>query len=252
WVTGQVDDQPRIQRGPCDIVSGVHAVFSTLVALAVRASKGEGVHVESTMVEAALNAAAEQLVEYGAYGQVMAREGNRSPWAAPQGLYLCGDGTWLALSVESDSQWSALCGALGAPDWLADAGLAGHAGRRARQDELDPVLQKWAAERTARGAVEALVAAGVPAGEVFDQRFLSSHPQLIARRFFEDLDHPVIGRQPVAGPPFRFSSIGRWMTRAAPTLGQHNYEVFESLGMSEADVKALEAEGIIGERPAGL
>jgi crotonobetainyl-CoA:carnitine CoA-transferase CaiB-like acyl-CoA transferase len=252
WVTGQVDDQPRIQRGPCDIVSGVHAVFSTLVALGVRASKGEGVHVESTMVEAALNAAAEQLVEYGAYGQVMAREGNRSPWAAPQGLYLCGDGKWLALSVESDAQWSALCGALGAPDWLADAGLAGHAGRRARQGELDPVLQNWAAERAATEAVEALVAAGVPAGEVFDQRFLSSHPQLIARRFFEDLDHPVIGRQPVAGPPFRFSSIGGWMTRAAPTLGQHNYEVFESLGMSEADVKALEAEGIIGERPAGL
>ncbi len=61
-----------------------------------------------------------------------------------------------------------------------------------------------------------------------------------------------MGRQPVAGPPFRFSSVARWTTRPAPTLGQHNHEVLESLGMSETEVKALEADGIIGERPAGL
>jgi crotonobetainyl-CoA:carnitine CoA-transferase CaiB-like acyl-CoA transferase len=252
WVTGHIDDQPRIQRGPCDIVSGVHAVFSTLVALNVRAARGEGVHVESTMVEAALNAAAEQLVEYGAYGHVMAREGNRSPWAAPQGLYLCGDGRWLALSVETDTQWTSLCAALEASDWMNDRGLASHAGRRARQDSLDPVLRQWAAERTSTAAVDDLIAAGVPAGEVFDQRFLSTHPQLKARRFFEVVDHPVVGRQPVAGPPFRFSSVTDWTTRPAPTLGQHNYEMFEDLGMPEAEIKGLEADGVIGERPAGL
>jgi crotonobetainyl-CoA:carnitine CoA-transferase CaiB-like acyl-CoA transferase len=252
WVTGHVDDQPRIQRGPCDIVSGVHAVFSTLVALNVRAAKGEGVHVESTMVEAALNAAAEQIVEYGAYGHVMAREGNRSPWAAPQGLYLCGDRQWLALSVETDRQWRSLCDVVGASDWLHDRGLASHTGRRAGQDTLDSRLREWAAARSSTDAVYALVGAGVPAGDVFDQRFLSSHPQLVARRFFEELDHPVVGRQLVAGPPFRFSSVARWMTRPAPTLGQHNNEVFEDLGMSETEIKGLEADGIIGERPAGL
>ncbi len=252
WVTGHVDDQPRIQRGPCDIVSGVHAVFSTLVALNVRAAKGEGVHLESTMVEAALNAAAEQIVEYGAYGHVMAREGNHSPWAAPQGLYLCRDGKWLALSVETSAQWTSLCAVLEASDWLNDPGLATHAGRRAHQDALDTVLREWAAERSSAPAVDALIAAGVPAGEVFDQRFLSTHPQLMARRFFEEVDHPVVGRQPVAGPPFRFSSVARWTTRPAPTLGQHNYEILEGLGMSEAEVKGLESDGVIGERPAGL
>jgi crotonobetainyl-CoA:carnitine CoA-transferase CaiB-like acyl-CoA transferase len=252
WVTGHVDDQPRIQRGPCDIVSGVHAVFSTLVALNVRAAKGYGVHVESTMVEAALNAAAEQIVEYGAYGHVMAREGNRSPWAAPQGLYMCGDGRWLALSVETDAQWRSLCALVDASDWLVDPGLASQAGRRAGQDALDSRLREWASARSSTAAVEALVGVGVPAGDVFDQRFLSSHPQLVARRFFEELDHPVVGLRPVAGPPFRFSSIDHWMTRPAPTLGQHNHEVLQGVGMSETEVKALEADGIIGERPAGL
>jgi crotonobetainyl-CoA:carnitine CoA-transferase CaiB-like acyl-CoA transferase len=252
WVTGHVDDQPRIQRGPCDIVSGVHAVFSTLVALNVRATRGEGVHVESTMVEAALNAAAEQIVEYGAYGHVMAREGNRSAWAAPQGLYMCRDGRWIALSVETSTQWTSLCTVLQASDWLNDPRLESHAGRRAHQDALDPVLRGWAAERSSTAAVAALIDAGVPAGDVFDQRFLSTHPQLMARRFFEVVDHPVVGHQPVAGPPFRFSSVSRWTTRPAPTLGQDNYELLEAVGMSEAEIKGLGADRVIGERPAGL
>jgi crotonobetainyl-CoA:carnitine CoA-transferase CaiB-like acyl-CoA transferase len=253
WVTGHVDDQPRIQRGPCDIVSGVHAVFSALVAVAQRSISGEGAHVESTMVEAALNAAAEQLVEYGAYGQIMGREGNRSPWAAPQGLYRSRDGQWLALSVETDAQWSSLCAVLDLPEWQADSGLASHFGRRGRQDELDVPLRAWAAARDAAAAVDQLVARGIPAGTAFDPRIVSTHPQLVARQFFEELDHPIVGRYRAAGPPFRYASVPRWMKQAAPTLGQHNHDVLENvLGMTESEVKALEADGIIGDRPAGL
>jgi crotonobetainyl-CoA:carnitine CoA-transferase CaiB-like acyl-CoA transferase len=253
WVTGHVDDQPRIQRGPCDIVSGVHAVFSALVAIAQRSISGHGAHVESTMVEGALNAAAEQLVEYGAYGKVMGREGNRSPWAAPQGLYRSRDGQWLALSVETDAQWASLCAVMEVPEWLADPGLASHAGRRARHDELDVPLRAWAAARDAAIAVGQLVAGGVPAGTAFDPRIVSTHPQLVARQFFEELDHPIVGTYRAAGPPFRYASVPRWMKQAAPTLGQHNHDVLEGvLGMTESEVKALEADGIIGDRPVGL
>jgi crotonobetainyl-CoA:carnitine CoA-transferase CaiB-like acyl-CoA transferase len=253
WVTGHVDDQPRIQRGPCDIVSGVHAVFSTLVALEVRAARGEGVHVESTMVEAALNAAAEQLVEYGKYGHVMQREGNRSPWAAPQGLYRTADGQWVAVSVETDAHWSSLCDLLQQPAWAADPGLSGLAGRRRGHDQLDQAIADWAITRDAEAAVEALVGCGVPAGLVADQRFLHLRPQFAVRGFFEELDHPVVGRQAFPGPPFRFGSVDHWLRRPAPTLGQDNDEILQGLlGLSEQEVKSLEEDGIIGARPAGL
>jgi crotonobetainyl-CoA:carnitine CoA-transferase CaiB-like acyl-CoA transferase len=82
WVTGHRDDQPRIPRGPCDPLAGVHAAFAILVALAERTASGRGHHVESTMVESALNVAAEQVVEWTAYGALLARQGNRSPLAA--------------------------------------------------------------------------------------------------------------------------------------------------------------------------
>lgn len=62
WVTGHPDDQPRLPRGPCDPLAGAHAAFAILVALAERAASGRGHHVESAMVESALNVAAEQVV----------------------------------------------------------------------------------------------------------------------------------------------------------------------------------------------
>jgi crotonobetainyl-CoA:carnitine CoA-transferase CaiB-like acyl-CoA transferase len=86
WRTGHPEDQPRIQRGPCDPLAGMHAAFALLVALAERERSGRGHRVECTMVEGALNAAAEQLVEWSAYGRALGRMGNRSPEATPQGL----------------------------------------------------------------------------------------------------------------------------------------------------------------------
>jgi crotonobetainyl-CoA:carnitine CoA-transferase CaiB-like acyl-CoA transferase len=121
WVTGHPEDQPRIPRGPCDPVAGMHAAVAFLVALAERSATGHGHHVESTMVESALNVAAEQVIEWSAYGNLVQRDGNRSPLAAPQGLYPCAGGQpgaekWLALSIATDSQWRALCRALADPN----------------------------------------------------------------------------------------------------------------------------------------
>jgi crotonobetainyl-CoA:carnitine CoA-transferase CaiB-like acyl-CoA transferase len=254
WVTGHVDDQPRIQRGPCDPLAGMHAAWATLVALAEREVRGEGLAVECTMVEGALNAAAEQVVEYTAYGHLLEREGNRSPHAAPQGLYACrGEEQWLALSIASDAQWQALREVLGRPAWAEEASLATHAGRRAAHDRIDRELSRWAAERELGPSVEALLARGVPAAPVVDPRTTHTHPQLVARGFYETAEHPVVGPYTVPTVPFRFASRERWLRRGAPALGQHNREILgELLGLPEAELGALEKQAVIGTRPAGV
>jgi crotonobetainyl-CoA:carnitine CoA-transferase CaiB-like acyl-CoA transferase len=254
WLTGHVDDQPRIQRGPCDPLAGMHAAFATLVALAERDATGTGHHLECTMVEGALNAAAEQVIEYTAYGQVMQREGNRSPYAARQNLYACrGTEQWLALSVASDAQWQSLVELLGSPDWATAPDLASHAGRRAAHDRLDEALSAWAAERELAPTVSALLAKGIPAGAVVDPRTAPTHPQLRARGFYEPLEHPVVGSHPLCTVPFRYVSARSWLRRPAPTLGQHNREILaELLGLSAEKLDALEAREVIGNRPRGV
>jgi crotonobetainyl-CoA:carnitine CoA-transferase CaiB-like acyl-CoA transferase len=257
WLTGHRDDQPRIQRGPCDPLAGMHAAFSCLVALAERERTGEGVHVECTMVEGALNAAAEQLLEFTAYGARMERDGNRCPEHAPQGLYPClgsepGTERWLALSVQDDAAWAALKGVLGRPGWADAPELATLAGRRARHDAIDAELRPFFAGREREKLVEELRAAGVAASALEDPRAASAHPQMVARGFYELFEHPLVGRHDSPGAPFRYASVGSWLTGAAPTLGQHNREILGSvLGLAEAELDALEAEGVIGTRLEG-
>ena len=253
WVTGFADDQPRIQRGPCDPNAGMHSAFATMVALQRRDRTGVGSLVEVPMVEAALNVAAEVVIEWTAYGRSLGRDGNRSWRAAPQGIYRCaGHEHWLALSIQTDAEWASLGRILEAPDLASDPRLASVAGRRARHDELDARIGAWAAARSVDDAVSALVAAGIPGGQVVDPRRTSQHPQLVTRRFTEVVEHPIIGETPLVGLPFRFASVDRWVRSMAPTLGQHNAEVLGVLlGVSDDELSALESAGVIGTRPKG-
>jgi crotonobetainyl-CoA:carnitine CoA-transferase CaiB-like acyl-CoA transferase len=253
WITGHADDQPRIQRGPCDPLAGMHAAFATQVALAEREHTGRGHLLECTMVEGALNAAAELAVEWSAYGVELNRDGNRGPQGAPQNVYACaGEENWLALVVRDDTEWAALKDLLGNPAWSNDAELSTHAGRRNKHQVIDDALSSWAASQELDDAVRALLDRGIPAAPVWDARIQSKHPQFIARSFFEEIDHPVCGRIPIVRPPFRFATVDRWNRTPAPTMGQHNHEVLGELGLSEAEIAELEHDEVIGTRPKGL
>jgi crotonobetainyl-CoA:carnitine CoA-transferase CaiB-like acyl-CoA transferase len=254
WMTGERWDQPRIQQGLCDPNAGAHTVFALLVALAERDVTGEGSHVELPMVESSLNAGAELIIEATAYGNQLVRDGNRSPGAAPQGLYACrGVDQWLVVSIETDDQWQGFVRALGSPSWATDPALASHAGRREHHDAIDEHVMQWCAELDVAGAVELLVSQGIPAGIARDPRLVSTHPQFQHRGFTEVMVHPIVGELPVPVLPFRFDDIDRWLRRPAPTLGEHNHEILvDELGLSEDQYSELEEHGVIGTRPIGV
>jgi crotonobetainyl-CoA:carnitine CoA-transferase CaiB-like acyl-CoA transferase len=260
WVTGHPEDQPRVPRGPCDPVAGMHGAFALLVAMALRARTGRGHLVESPLAEAALNIAAEQVVEWTAYRRLLGREGNRSALAAPQGLYPCaedgpGEGPptarWLALSVTSDEQWRALRSAMGDPPWAADPAFDTHAGRRARHDALDAGVAAWTRTRRRAELAMELRRLGIVASEVADpSRLIQANPQLRHRRYFETPEHPVAGAMPLPGMPYRFEGVERWTRTPAPTLGRDNRAVLcEMLGVSDDEYARLCADGVIGTRP---
>jgi crotonobetainyl-CoA:carnitine CoA-transferase CaiB-like acyl-CoA transferase len=236
----------------------MHAAFAVLVALAARDATGEGQLVESPLLDSALNMTAEQVIEYTATGTVLSRDGNRSPSAAPQGLYACHapaalgtlDEQWLAVSVANDEQWQALVKVLGSPQWALDPQLASHAGRRAAGDLLDERLGAWALGRDLAETVDTLIAAGVPAARLTSPRALLANPHLVARGYLEDVSNDVVGTHPVPGLPLRMSGVDRWIRESAFLVGQHNEEVLSGiLGLAKEDLDRLEAAGIIGTQP---
>lgn len=254
WMTGPSDGLPVIPGGVCDPIAGLHAAFAAIVALEARDAAGEGMQVECAMVEAALNVAAEPLLEYEAYGTSLARDGNRGPGAAPQGVYRAsGDDEWVAVALVDGGAWPALARLIGRADLAGDPRLASEAGRRARADEVDDAIRAWMSRHRPEAAVRQLRDAGAAAARVARAADLLDDAQLHARGFWEEVTHPVVGTFLTPGMPFRLGSMpDRWMRSAAPLLGQHNMEVLTEAGYTVEGIAALEAAGVIGSRPAGL
>ncbi|HME48052.1 CoA transferase [Mycobacterium sp.] len=257
WLTGYPDETPYEPYSVGDPNAGIHALNALLLALEHKRRTGRGVLVEAAMVDAALNIAAEQVIEYSAYGALLQRAGNRGPAAAPQNLYQTSEidefgraDCWVAVAVATDEQWAGLRNAIGRPDWAMDPGLSTATGRRERHDLIDKHLAAWCRTRSGDDVVECLWAAGVPVGRVMQPHRQTELGQLAFRRFFEDVDHPVNPATPHSTLPMRFSrGPQRFHTRHAPLLGEHNRELLTGLGLTDPEVDQLEADGVIGRAP---
>jgi crotonobetainyl-CoA:carnitine CoA-transferase CaiB-like acyl-CoA transferase len=255
WITGY-EDLPLVIRGACDPSGGMQAVFALMLALEERRRTGQGQLVEVPLLENALNIAAEQVIEYSAYGELLTRQENRGPVSAPQGLYACApDGDqaqYVAIAIATDEHWSALRELMGDPEWARGDDLSSSRGRRARHDEIDERIDAWLADQPRRDAAERLVSAGIPASEAINAHRVMPNAQLEARAFYQTMVHPETGETRYPGFPMRFSAFGPNLHRSPPpTLGQHNEEILcGDLGLSKAEVDSLEEQQIIGERPS--
>ena len=73
-------------------------------------------------------------------------------------------------------------------------------------------------------------------------------PQLDARGYYEEVEHPVTGPHRYPGWPFRMTpGPSRHHRFAPPTLGQHNEEILRRLGLTDDDLEELRARHVIGE-----
>lgn len=232
WITGYPDDVPTAPRGPCDGLAAVHAAFAALCALEFRRRTGSGQLVEVPMIETVLNATARQVIEFDASATILTRNGNRGHDMALQNLYACeGDDAWIAVSVRDDSDRAALAALLG------------------QQDIDDARMADWFAGRTLAQAVQALLDVGVPAAPVVLPTEIGDNPQLQNRRFLETLHHPRVGPVRYPRPPIAPEN-GGFVTRPAPTLGEHNREVLCGLlGVSDEEFAQLERDAVIGTSP---
>jgi crotonobetainyl-CoA:carnitine CoA-transferase CaiB-like acyl-CoA transferase len=258
WLTGYPDVNPVSPYCLADPNAGIHAVIGLLLGLEHRRRTGDAVLVEAAMVDAALNVAAEQIVEYSAYGALLERAGNRGPVAAPQNIYRTADvdeqghaDSWVAIAAATDEQWLVLRDALGRPGWAMERALLDAAGRRAQHDTIDEHLAAWCQARSGDEIVDCLWKAGVPVGKVMQPHQQGELPQLLFREFFEAVEHPVAGTARHSTLPIRFSGgPQRFLHRHAPLLGEHTRKVLAEVGLTEEELDELEAEGVTGTAPA--
>ena len=230
-----------------DTIAPRFVASAVMAALDHTRRTGEGQHIDASQLEMSLQFLGPELMDYQLNGHLASRCGNVSRDAAPHGVYKCaGDDQWCAIAVDSDTQWFALCRALGNPVWSQDPVLKTVRGRLAKQADLNHHISAWTAGQAPAAVAEQLLKEHVPAGPVQRSSDLLRDPQLIHRNFYRYHDHPEIGNAPYAGHQFRIRDYDAGPRTAAPMIGQHSFEVMsELLGLDDVEIGELYAAGAI-------
>ncbi len=230
-----------------DHAAGLVAALALLGAIEYRHRTGKGQYIDVSEVEAMASLLGNAILEYTITGKPPEPAGNHSNEAAPYGVYRCrGEDRWCAISVSSDDEWRGFKQAAGNPPWAEDRKFATLSGRLENAEELDRLVEMWTREHTAEEVIALLQGQGVAAGVVQDATDLAKDPQLKARNFFIELDHPELGRTISDTTPIKLSATPAKYRRAAPVKGQDNDYIYgKLLGLTGNELAELKKQGII-------
>ena len=247
-ITGYPGTYPRVLGGIFpDLATGCYCVLAVLQALYHRSNTGEGQYIEATMTEALTSLIPEAVADYTMNGIEPELVGNRERGKAPHDVYRCmGDQKWVAISVEDDSQWQAMCLTMGHPEWATDPRFADNESRWKNQDDLVPLIESWTESREAYEVMHTLQQAGVAAGPTLNSADLLKDPHLNERDFVAWVDHPENGRRQMGTVSWRIDGERLHPIRHAPLMGEHNeYVLGQLLHLDSQEIDRLTEAGVV-------
>ena len=230
-----------------DYVAPRFTAIALLAALEHRRLTGAGQYLDVAQGESSLHFLGPAILDYTVNGRVMKRMGNQSLEWAPHAVFPCkGEDRWVAIAVETDAQWLALCGTIEHEGWATDLQLVLPAGRLSRRAELEAVIAEWTSLRSQEEVETLLQLAQVPCHRLSCGPDAFADPQLIHRKHFVTLEHPEHGPVPLESSRMRFSRTPGETRAPGPTFGQHNEFVLRDiLGLDDEEIGELVAAGAL-------
>jgi len=250
-VTGEPDDRPgggpqRAGYSASDMSAGMYAITAILAALHHReAVSGKGQYIDLALLDSQVALLSHVAANYFMTGNVPKRLGNVSANASPWGSFPCADES-VVIAVGNDTQFLHLCETMGRPELAADARFATTPDRVRRRDELTGVLNEILPTRRALEWVEALDAAGVPCGPIYNIEQMLQDPQIRHRGMEIHQDHPLGKEVRTIANPIKFSQTPLAPNTPPPMQGQHTREVLaDLLQLDDVQQQALRAAKVI-------
>lgn len=224
------------------------AAVSIMAALYQRATTGVGQYCDVSVHECSRIGLYPWMVPIYSYGL---NPGDPPP--PPEGrlgasiypVYPCKDGFVRVVAI-TPRQWKALVRVLGEPEVLRLPEWQEFMYRIANAADLYALMLEFTTEYTMAELFEAGHREGVPVVPIYDLADFVDSPNAKARRFFVELDHPVVGKFDYPGPPYKWTETSCQIRRPAPCLGEHNEEIYgRELGLTKDDLAALRLAGVI-------
>jgi CoA:oxalate CoA-transferase len=244
-VTGY-PDRPGV-RTPAtfiDMGMGIHLATGILAALIARGRTDRGQKVEVAMQDVCVPAMTRNLAIVFD-GSMVGRLGNRHPGISPSNNYATEDGE-ISIFCLIEQHWQELLKLMKREDLNSDSRFGTAITRHQIADEVDGVVQAFAASFKRDDLVALLVEHGIPCAPVRSVEEVAFDPELAQREMLKDSNYPGRESIKVLGTPLKLSEIDdRRPAVPPPTLGEHTEEVLASIGVAGAELQRLREEGVI-------
>lgn len=231
------DDPQRVGVPIADLLSGMNGAFGVLAALVERNRTGQGKVVRTSLLASLIGVHAFQGTRTTVAGEVPQAQGNHHPSIAPYGLFTCKDGS-VQISVGSEKLWQSFAAAFGLDP--AAPGFGSNAERVRNRSEVIAAVEQAFADYGAEELLERLNDAGIPAGKVRSLDEVYAWEQVASQGLVVDVEHPLLGRVSLPGPPLRFFAPGDAAETtltghdAPPLLDEDGPAIREWLGLAPA------------------
>jgi crotonobetainyl-CoA:carnitine CoA-transferase CaiB-like acyl-CoA transferase len=247
YISGEPGAPVKAAAPYVDFSTALLCAMGTLAAILHRERTGEGQEVKGTLLGTALAAFGSHLAEQGATGINRIGSGNRVQTSAPSAVFPTRDGHVLTHVVGNGlfRRWAKLMG--DEARWTGDELYRSDASRGAHSEAILERMADWCAARTTAEALDALDAAGLPAGPIYTPQQALDDPQVAAMNFLHSIaDYPGLNRPvPVSGLPVDLSATPGTPPGRPPLLGEHTDAVLDELGYTPAEITALKEQGVV-------
>ena len=254
YMTGLPDRPMRAGTSIVDITGGMFGVLAILAALRERDRTGRGTHITSALFETTAFLVGQHMAQHAVLGQEPLPMSIRQPAWGVYDLFECRDAEKLFVAVVSDTGWRALCDEFALDALGADASLATNGGRVEQRATLIPLLQRLFLGMDRREASRRLEAAGLPFAEINKPSDLAEDPHLSLGGFsaVKMLAGAQAGQAvPLPRLPLEMDGERLGLTRDPPAAGEHTREIARLANLSEDEVDALIAEGVLMASDSG-
>ena len=244
---GFPDKPPALPNlGLADMVAGLNGVSATLIALReAEKDQGRGQVVDVSLLEPLVSILGPDAALHKLTGEVQPRMGNRTSITAPRNAYATADGKWLGLSASTQRMSERLLEAIGRPDMNEDPRFRTSADRIANVEPLDEAIGAFIATRTLADNLAFFEAAEVTVGPIYDASELPQDVHVRERAILVELPDADLGRLPMHNVTPRLSRSPGAIRTPAPSVGQHNAEIYGNLGLDAQTLAELSEEGTI-------
>jgi crotonobetainyl-CoA:carnitine CoA-transferase CaiB-like acyl-CoA transferase len=244
-ITGKPGEGPmRVGIPIADLCAGLFAAQGILIALLERHRSGKGQWVQTSLLQAQVFMLDFQAARFLMDGDVPKQAGNNHPTSIPTGVFRTSDG-YMNLAVAGQEIWGRFARALGRDDWLEDERFATAPARSENRDALGEEIEAITVTRTTADWVDAMNAAGVPAGEINDIGQVFANPQVQHLGLAQPVKSHERGDTQLVGQPILMSRTPSRIAAPPPLAGEHATDILTELGYTPSEIAEMKDAGAI-------